>query len=341
MEKEYKVYPLQYFIDKHSAKMISGFHNIGTERKMNRLNGVNKHKLSENLVNLSKNTAGGRIRFKTNTQRVKIKIVLEEIIHFSHFALTGSCGIDVYVGEGKNTRWIKTLTPVIGTNTVNGEIRFDNREYKNMTLYLPLYATVKEMEIGIEPEAKMELSKEYTINKPIIFYGSSITQGCSASRPGCSYPAIVARKLDADFYNLGFSGSAHAEDVIAEYIGSLPASAIVLEYDHNEDDINVFRKNYYKFVNSIAERHTEIPIILMSRFSGGISISSKEMQERENIILSTYNELIKKGANSLHYICGSKIDDISIRQDWFVDGTHPNDLGMNIIANNLLECLNK
>ena len=51
----------------------------------------------------------------------------------------------------------------------------------------------------------------------MVFYGSSITQGGCAQRPGNSYPAIVSMDRMTDFVCLGFSGNAHGEAKMAEY----------------------------------------------------------------------------------------------------------------------------
>ena len=45
-------------------------------------------------------------------------------------------------------------------------------------------------------------------DKPIVVYGTSITQGACASRPDSHGPnAILGRKLDRPVINLGFSGN--------------------------------------------------------------------------------------------------------------------------------------
>lgn len=50
-------------------------------------------------------------------------------------------------------------------------------------------------------------------------YGSSITNGAFAVRPGELYPARIARALGVDHFNLGFGGGAHLEPEMAEWIG--------------------------------------------------------------------------------------------------------------------------
>ena len=54
--------------------------------------------------------------------------------------------------------------------------------------------------------------------KPVVFYGTSITQGGCASRSGMSYQAILGRQLNLDFVNLGFSGNGKGEPVVAAWL---------------------------------------------------------------------------------------------------------------------------
>ena len=66
------------------------------------------------------------------------------------------------------------------------------REYK---LFLPLYDGVTKLEIGIDSNASIKKATPNTL-KPIVFYGTSITQGGCASRPGMAHTNIISRKLD-------------------------------------------------------------------------------------------------------------------------------------------------
>jgi lysophospholipase L1-like esterase len=49
-------------------------------------------------------------------------------------------------------------------------------------------------------------------------YGSSITNGATAMRPGDTYPARIARSLGVDHFNLGFGGGALLEPEVADWI---------------------------------------------------------------------------------------------------------------------------
>src|SRR5213075_673687 len=94
----------------------------------------------------------------------------------------------------------------------------------------PLYKPVTIKELSLDTDARLEPPTPYAIRKPIVYYGSSITQGGCASNPGGSCQAILERRLDADFVNLGFSGNGLGEPALAEVICELDPSCIVLDF---------------------------------------------------------------------------------------------------------------
>ena len=112
-------------------------------------------------------------------------------------------------------------------------IDFDDRKEREITINFPLFTEVCELYIGLQKGCKLEPASEYTHQKPVVYYGSSITNGGCASRPGNTYQAVISRMLDCDFVNLGFNGNAKGEQEIADYIKGLDMSVFVYDYDHN------------------------------------------------------------------------------------------------------------
>ena len=88
------------------------------------------------------------------------------------------------------------------------------REYK---IFLPLYDGIKNIEIGVDNSSFVQKPKK-SERKPIIFYGTSITQGACASRPGMAHTNIISRKLDRNVINFGFSGNGRMEYPISKLI---------------------------------------------------------------------------------------------------------------------------
>ena len=197
--------------------------------------------VNDGVYGLHANTAGVRVRFKTDSPYVAVSVKYGSIGKMSHFALTGSAGFDLYV-DGK---YYKSFVPPFNASDgYEGVADFDTEEMREITINFPLYSEVRELYIGLFGKAEIAEPKPDTIDSPIVYYGSSITQGGCASRPGNAYQGFVSRALDADFINLGFSGSARGEETIANYIKYLKMSAFVYDYDHNAPNSEHLRKTH-------------------------------------------------------------------------------------------------
>lgn len=310
---------------------ITGFTQAYGKGPFDRLYGIDKTKCSTELKTLSCNTAGGRVRIRTNSKTMKVHVVLNEFISYSHVTACGTSGLDVYVGMGDEKHWIDSIIPLYGQKDIERIIRLSGK-MQDVTINLPLYAGVDKFEVQIEKGALLEKPSKYMYEKPIVFYGSSITQGCSASRPGNSFPEIVTRKLDANLMNFGFSSGAKGETIVAQYIASIPMSAMIVEYDHNAETIEHLKNTHMNFVKVIRNANPELPIIILSRFSGGISIAKDETEKRRDIVKSTYEIMRDSGDKNIFFIDGLAEMQGKRVDDYFVDGVHPTDYGMYLIA---------
>lgn len=281
-------------------------------------------KVSEGVYFLHTNTAGGRVRFKTNSSRISIIAKMDHLGLMPHFALTGSVGFDLYAKEKKNVVYCGSFIPPFNVSGgFESTIQLPNSNMKTFTINFPLYSEVAELYIGIENNAVLEKAEDYTIAKPVVFYGSSITQGGCASRPGSSYQSILSTKFDFDYINLGFSGNAKAEDEIVNYIGNLDMSVFVMDYDHNAPTVEHLQNTHEKMFNAIRGQNPDLPIILMSRPKYYLN---DEEKIRLEIIRTTYQNALAKGDNNVYLITGKDLMKLA-RDEGTVDNCHPNDLG--------------
>lgn len=276
--------------------------------------------VNDGVYGLHANTAGGRVRFKTTSPYVAIHSVFPSVHRMSHFAMTGSSGFDLYVDGCFVKSFVPPLDMVSGYDSI---IELGNGDMKEIMIGFPLYNDVNELYVGLDGAAHVTSPTPYAIDVPIVFYGSSITQGGCASRPGSSYEAIVSRALNADYINLGFSGSARAEDEIADYIAGLEMSAFVYDYDHNAPDMEHFERTHERMFLKIREKHPTLPIIMMPR--PNVKLNDVAVRRRE-IILETYDRAIKRGDTNVYYIDGSELMALA-GDEGTVDFTHPTDLG--------------
>ncbi len=293
--------------------------------------------VSPGVTSLSKHSAGGRIRFRTNSKYIAIEAKYGEIGRMPHFPLTGSAGFDLYA----DNEHLHTFVPPYDMNgklfsekTISGDITVD------YTLNMPLYSEVKELYIILDKDAVVEAATPYANDKPIVFYGSSITQGGCASRPGTSYEAIVSRMLNLDYINLGFSGNALAEDEICDYINNLQMSAFVFDYDHNAPNTEHLRKTHEKFFKKIRKKHKDIPIICATMPIK--SFYSTDIYERKEIIKTTVDNARNGGDSMVSYLDMHKfLEQNKVHEIASVDCVHPNDVGFLFMAEAITKELKK
>ena len=286
--------------------------------------------INQDVAALNHNTAGGRVRFRTNSPYIAIRAKLDFINRASHIALTGSAGLDLYYDEGKGMIYAGTFIPPYDLNsTFNSLLELDSVSEREIMINLPLYSGVQSLEIGLQSGSTVNIGREYQYKTPVVYYGSSITQGGCASRPGNAYQSILSRKLDCDYINLGFSGSAKGEDLMADYIAGLPMSVFVYDYDHNAPEVRHLSNTHERMFLRIREQNPELPVIMVSRPK--VRLSEAEKQRLE-IIETTFQNALKRGDHHVYFIDGSKLLLKFGGDGGTVDNCHPNDLGFMCMA---------
>lgn len=294
-------------------------------------------KTSEGVSILNQKTAGARVRFKTNSPYIFVYAKMHLISNMPHCAFTGSSGFDLYEHKNGEESFLKSvIIPV--EDTVTTEIKFDDARVRDLTLNFPLYSGVRSVFIGIDKDSQIFECEPYTYEKPIVYYGSSITQGGCASRPGNSYQAMISRRFDCNYLNLGFSGCAKAEDAIAEYISELDMSIFVYDYDHNAESPEYLEKTHEKMFNTIREKNPELPIVIVS---APVPKTTPKWDGRFEIIKKTYDNAKNKGDKNVYLIDGRTIMHPNIGYSGTVDGTHPNDLGFYCMAEKIGDVIEK
>ncbi len=279
--------------------------------------------VSKNVHALHLHTSGGRLRFRTNSPYIAIKAVMPQMYLYGHFAMEGSSGFDLYIDGVYSRSFIPPVKAVGGYESII-DIQHDGSVHDIM-IGFPLYSQVSELYIGLKENCEILEPKPYTYEKPVVYYGSSITQGGCASRPSRAYPNILSNRLDCDFINLGFSGSAKGEDEMARYISELDMSVFVYDYEANAPNLEHLEKTHERFFKIIREKQPDLPIIIMPcpRF--------KPYWELHNMVKKTYENAVKNGDKNVYFIeleellrlCGS---------EGTVDGSHPTDFGFESMA---------
>ncbi len=286
---------------------------------------------------------GGRVRFMTNSPYVAVKCVENFGTAMTNMTWIGSHGFGLYAGK----EFFGTVHCQYNPNrpSMDGKIAFEGVRYlptlslEEITVNMPLYNEVYKMYIGVKKGSALQEAKPYAYSKPVVYYGSSITQGGCASHPGNDYQSFLSRWFDCDHINLGFSGSAKGEDTMREYLASLDMSVFVLDYDHNAPNEEHLQNTHYPIYEAVRKAHPKTPIIMMSK--PDFDNSKPANIKRRAVVYDTYQRAKKQGDKLVWYIDGEKLFEKHERTACTVDFCHPNDLGFYRMAKTIAPVLKK
>ena len=284
--------------------------------------------------NMRKHTAGMQFRFRTDAKSLTFR--WENGGGGSNsMPPTGTSGIDIYRFDTSRGKWRYVRT---GSPRTDGpaSVKVPWTPGDACLVNLPLYAGVRSFALGVPPTAKIESlgPRKSGIDKPVVFYGTSITHGGCASRPGMAFVNIVGRDLDVPVVNLGFSGSGVMEYEMSDWLAKIDASCYVLDCLWNmgtraHPDRRAGRnvdENYEPFIRNLRAKRPGVPIVMAEQcdvFGGGAN-------EKDGIVRRLYEKLLAEGWTDLVYL--PKTEMYAGDGEGTVDGCHPNDWGMVMMA---------
>ncbi len=285
-------------------------------------------RVSRGVADLNHCTAGGRIRFKTNSSFIGIRAVQKNREPSSHMSRLGQSGLDLYrKAEGGTEIFVNAFRPPVNmTEGYSSPLKTDG-SMAEYTINFPLYDNLHELYIALKKDAVLEAPSPYAIEKPVVYYGSSITQGGCAGRPGNSYQGMLSRRLNIDHINLGFSGQGKAEPEMAAYLAELckNASAFVCNYDWNAVTEEYLEKTHLPLYRTIRMANPRLPILFLSEPE--IVHHPQRMLPRLEIIRKTYLTAKAEGDEKVWFLPGNMIYRGEHWDTCTVDACHPNDLG--------------
>ena len=296
-------------------------------RWFDRLPAAAQQSVTSNVWNLSRDSAGMMVRFKTDATAIHVHYkVMKDKLGMPHMPATGVSGIDLYARDTDGKwKWVQVTKPA--TQEVKAEIIKGLAEgYREYAAYLPLYNGVEFMKIGVAKGSQFQGMEPRT--KPIVFYGTSITHGACASRPGMVHTAILGRRLDRPVVNLGFSGNGRMDKAVGDYLVQVDAAVYVIDCLPNMQPADVTAK-CIPLVKQIRQSKPKTPIVLVEdrRFANDWITPAKHQFHSDNhaALKAAYENLKKEGVSHLHYIVGDKLygDD----SEGSTDASHANDLG--------------
>jgi len=303
---------------------------VGQERQrwFDRFPAKAEGKVTKAVWNLSRHSAGMMVRFKTDATTIRAKWkLLSSRLGMPHMPPSGVSGLDLYARDAKGQwRWAAATKP----NKQNMEatllsgIAPGMREY---ALYLPLYNGIELLEVGVLKGAKFE-SLAPRKAKPLVFYGTSITHGACASRPGLAHPAILGRRLEIPVINIGFSGNGRMHNEVGDLMAELDAACYVIDCLPNMNATTVAER-CVPLVKQLRKARPKTPIVLVEdrRFANSwiLPAKSKFHDDNQAALQKAYKQLQAAGMKKLHYLQGEHL--LGDDTEGTTDGSHPNDLG--------------
>ena len=276
------------------------------------------------LAFIGRRPMGARLCFRTDSPRFTVRIVLETLSVDVGMSIYNCQSAFVFAGERTNSRYLGLVHPTGYGNKDFSATFHKGERMEDITVWLPRNEVVSSVEISVEDDAMVCEPTPYRYSTPIVYYGSSITEGGCSCNVNNGYNAIISRHLDVDYYNFGFSGRAKGELPMADFINTLDMSIFVYDYDHNAPNPQHLLDTHEPFFLRIREAHPTLPIIMMTR--PAIRYTEDEKKRRE-IVRRTYENAVNRGDKNVYFIDGETFYGDVDRDLCTVDGVHPNDLG--------------
>ncbi len=302
----------------------------GTEHYYDRLPSNVTASVNSGVRSLKHNTSGMLFRFATDSSRLVFKWTpYSTRLSMDHMPATGVSGIDVYRFDAAKGRWRYVRAGHI-TSAQGASLSLDWTPGTPCLVNLPLYNGIREFSLGIDPEASVAPlpPRASGVEKPVVFYGTSITQGGCASRPGMSFVNIVGRELDVPVVNLGFSGSGLMELEMSEHLAAIDASCYVLDCVWNMRGMttDAFLTRYEPFIRNLRAKRPNVPIVM----AGMSDVYCGGPNDKDACVEALYGRLVAEGWEKLVHL--PKDGMYSGDFEGTVDGIHANNWGMRSLA---------
>ena len=291
-----------------------------------RLPGRAKGVVRDAVWNLSRHSSGMMARFRTDATEIYADYeVVSKTLGMAHMPATGVSGLDLYATDtdGKS-KWVSVVKPT--AQKTKGAIAKDLRPgLRDYSVYLPLYNGTKRLSLGTPAGTRFEPLAP-RVDKPVVFYGTSITHGACASRPGMPHPSILGRRLDRPIINLGFSGNGKLEAEVGNFLTELDPAVYVLDCLPNMAAGEV-KARTEPMVRQLRAAHPDVSIVLVEDRTYGYSWIRESARNRNDSsrveLKAAYKRLLDAGVEKLSYIEGESL----LSGDDTTDGSHPSDLG--------------
>jgi hypothetical protein len=306
-----------------------GWESLPRERYFDRLPAKAHGVVRSPVWNLSRDSAGMVVRFRTDATEIRVDYQLRSTrLAMPHMPATGVSGVDLYADMGDSTyRWVQVARPT-GQHVEQTLVRGIDPALRAYMAYLPLYNGVDRLAIGVPASAHFEPLPPRT-DRAVVFYGTSIMHGACASRPGMAIPALLGRRFDCPTVNLGFSGNGTMDPEMGTLMAELDPAVYCIDCLPNMKPQQVAARTG-PLVHTLRAARPTTPIVLVEDRvnSHSIFFASRRKFHRANhkALRHAFDALVAAGVPNLHYLTGDQL--LGWDGEATTDGSHPNDLGM-------------
>lgn len=333
--------------DKHDPILLRAddlpFRIYGVRKDFKRLPNEVAEKVNPSVAWSGLESTGGRILFRTNSDYIIIHANANPETNFNCYSSRVSLtGFDVREKIGKNFITVGYIAPTQGPNKdyIEGRLMFKESKMRDIMIFLPTFAQVSDILIGVREGSRVEESKfNYKYELPVVFYGSSIVHGAGCSSNASNYPSVVSRMINSDYINLGFGGAAHAENEIIDYIASLHMNCFVYDYDHNAPNPEELERTHYAGYERFRKQRPDVPIIMATRVD--YYLHQEEYEPYRKIVIESYKKARNEGDKKVFFIDGKDMIQANMVNYAMADNVHPNDVGYYLMAKQFASLIKK
>ena len=328
---------IEFFDLRDGRFTVEGLYWFGHEKRYHRFPLDAESSIPPAVWTLGGCTAGGQIRFVTDSCRIIVSAKTSNIKSSAKMAETGRSGFDLYCGKpGEDEEYWNLVQPNPGETEFTDEpFSVKEKKLRHFRLNFPLYNGVEEVFIGLEKNSQILPPEPLKDTRPIVIYGTSITQGGCASRPGSAFTNILSRKLNMEFLNFGFSGNGQNHLSVAEVLTRIKDPAMfILDSEANSISADLVNDRVPRFLEIIRNAYPAIPIVVLSKIPYGkrYAVELPSLKAEFQHIVA---EKQAAGDKNIFFADGSNFFDAKDYSENTVDGAHPTDRGFAQMAEKL------
>lgn len=289
------------------------------------------------MVHLGSRTMGGRVGFRTDAKRITVGAKLETLAPDPGMGRYACSSLAVYFGKGESWRFAGLVCPGSWEDMTPSKCFEHDGGMEDIMIYMPRNEVISDLWIEVEGGAAVCEPTGYKYgDKPMVFFGSSITEGGHAAVVTNAYSELLSRWADADYYNLGFSGSCHGQLELADFISGLNPGVLFYDYDHNAPTADYLEATHEPFFRRVRELMPELPVIMMTAPNYA---HMPEADRRRGIIRRTFENALAAGDKKVWFVDGKEYFTGRDAHVCTTDTVHPNDFGFHLMAEKIFPVL--